>query len=342
MSISDNQELLQKLIEDDDDDILEDIELQKQNHNKKSPAVLIATAIVVSDPKKGVTSRRRTAGGRRKGGGSSSCPCWCKCIGWTMLVFTLLSFFIVGCAFVWLNGMLKEAVEQFTIESPLPTFDIIEMSDLEQNILKDRVMLFVEQLAAPKKTTTNGEPRALINDLVVTQDEINGLIGHSDYLRGNMMVAFHDNLIEEEYSLPMDVLGYDGRYLVGNEYLKLGTEELNNKKTIEMKMTTAATHEDWFDGPLYFAKIHYLITHSMTDDFEGIMLHLFLEKGSIFGQDAPQDFIDEHQNLLDNLYHPTDHHDHHDRDLEAIRNVIANIHSVSIEEGKIVVKARSD
>jgi len=339
MSVNDNQELLKKLI-DDDDDVLEDIELQKKNHNKKSP-VLIATAIVVSDPKKGVTSRRK-AGGRSKGGSSSSCPCWCKCIGWTMLVFTLLSFFIVGCAFVWLNGMLKEAVEQFTIESPLPKFEIIDMSDLEQNIVKDRVMLFVEQLSAPKTTTTtNGEPRALINDLVLTQDEINGFIGHSDYLRGNMMVSFHNNLIEEEYSLPMDVLGYDGRYLVGNDYVKLGTEELHNKNTIEMKLTTAATHEDWFDGPLFFAKIQYLITNSMTDEFEGIMLKLFLEKGSIFGQDAPQDFIDEHQNLLDTLYHPTDHY-HDDHDDEAIRNVIANIKSVSIEEGKIVVQARSD
>merc|ERR1712238_465520 len=311
------------------------IELQKKNHNKKSP-VLITTAIVVSDPKKGFTSHRKAAG--RKGG----CPCWGKCIGWTMLVFTLLSFFIVGCAFVWLNGMLKEAVEQFTIESPLPKFEIIDKSDLEQNIVKDRVLLFVEQLAAPKTTTTNGEPRALINDMGLTQDEINGFIGHSDYLRGNMMVSFHDNLIEEEYSLPMDVLGYDGRYLVGNDYVKLGTEELNNNKnTIEMKMTTAATHEDWFDGPLFFAKIQYLITNSMTDEFEGIMLKLFLEKGSIFGQDAPQDFIDEHQNLLDTLYYPTDHY-HDDHDDEAIRNVIANAKSVSIEEGKIVVKARSD
>jgi len=293
--MNDNQELLEKLI-DDDDVVLEDIELQKKNHNKKSPSILIATAIVVSDPKKGFTSRRKA------GSSSSSCPCWCKCIGWTVLVFTLLSFFIVGCAFVWLNGMLKEAVEQFTIESPLPKFDIIEMSDLEQNIVKHRVILFVEQLAARS---------ALINDLVLTQDEINGFIGHSDYLRGNMMVSFHKNLIEEEYSLPMDVLGYDGRYLVGNDYLKLGTEEMNNKNTIEMEMTTAATHEDWFDGPLFFAKIQYLITNSMTDEFEGIMLNLFLEKGSIFGQDAPQDFIDEHQNLLDYLYYPTDHHDHH-------------------------------
>jgi len=372
MSINDSKELFKKLI--DDDDVLEDIELQKKNHHK-SP-MLIATAIVVSDPKKGLASRRKAG---RKGGSGSGCPCWCKCIGWTMLVFTLLSFFMVGCAYVWLNGILKEAVEQFTIESPLPKFDIIEMSDLEQNIVKDRVMLFVEQLAAPK-TTTNGEPRALINDLVLTQDEINGFIGHSDYLRGNMMVSFHKNIIEEEYSLPMDVLGYDGRYFVGNDYLKLGTEELNNKNTntIEMEMTTAATHEDWFDGPLFFAKIQYLITNSMTDEFEGIMLGLFLEKGSIFGQDAPQDFIDEHQNLLDYFYYPLDqhdhdhhhhhdhhhdnhdeHHDHHDKhrdhhnhhghsdddddvDVEAIRNVIANIESVSIEEGRIVVKARSD
>jgi len=338
-------EMAKALIYDHHDDkgAFEDVELQKMN-GKKSPLEVI-TAIVTSSTTVSPNPKDRkglSRGGytRRKKG----CPCWCKCIGWTVLVFLLLFIFVLGCAYAWLNGFLKEAVAEFTIETSTPKkFDIVEMSDLELKVVEERVMLFVDELAGG--TNTDYSP------LVLTQDEINGFIGHCDYLRGNMMVSFHDNLIEEEYSLPMDVLGYDDRYFVAKDYLKLVNSNSNNidseqgqdrivstnksnKHTIEMKLTTAATHEDWFHGPLLFAKLQYLMNKNKDDRGENV-LSLFLEKGSFFGENAPQEFIDQHYNLLESLYINSD-----DEDVEQIRNVISGIESVSIEEGRIIVNAR--
>mmetsp|Transcript_9823 Transcript_9823/g.10577 ORF Transcript_9823/g.10577 Transcript_9823/m.10577 type:complete len:364 (+) Transcript_9823:96-1187(+) len=358
--MSNDLELVKPLIDDDVDDddderAFEDIELQKSSNEKSKSPLIIATAILASSsttvaPNPTPTPKYRKGfshgshNGRKNG-----CPCWCKCIGVTMLIFSLLGVFLLGCTAVWLNGFVKEAVEQLTVETPSPQkFDIIEMSDLERKVVTERVMLFVDELAIG--TNTDYSP------LVLTQDEINGFIGHSDYLRGNMMISFHDNLIEEEYSLPMDVLGYTDRYFVATDYLKLvdsssssGKNESEhghgndqsivstfnrNKDTIEMKMTTAATHEDWFNGPLFFGQIQYLMTTKKDDPGETV-LSLFLEKDSLFGQNVPQKFVDEHQNLLEYLYDNAD-----DTDLQYIRNVISGIASVSIEEGRIIVNAR--
>mmetsp|Transcript_59624 Transcript_59624/g.66719 ORF Transcript_59624/g.66719 Transcript_59624/m.66719 type:complete len:365 (-) Transcript_59624:451-1545(-) len=359
--MSNDLELVKPLIDDDVDDddderTFEDIELQKSSNEKSKSQLVIATAILASssttvspNPNPNPKYRKGFSHGSHNGR-KNGCPCWCKCIGFTVLAVSLLFLFVLGCASVWLNGFVKEAVEQLTVETPSPQkFDIIEMSDLERKVVTERVMLFVDELAIG--TNTDYSP------LVLTQDEINGFIGHSDYLRGNMMISFHDNLIEEEYSLPMDVLGYTDRYFVATDYLKLvdsssssGKNESEhghgndqsivstfnrNKDTIEMKMTTAATHEDWFNGPLFFGQIHYLMTTNKKDDPGETVLSLFLEKGSLFGQNVPQKFVDEHQNLLEYLYDNAD-----DTDLQYIRNVISGIESVSIEEGRIIVNAR--
>jgi len=365
INMSNDLELVKPLIDDDVDDddderAFEDIELQKSSNEKSKSPLIIATAILASSsttvaPNPTPTPKYRKGFSHSSHNGrTNGCPCWCKCIGVTMLIFSLLGVFLLGCTAVWLNGFVKEAVAQFTIETPSPQkFVIIEMSDVERKAITERVRLFVEAVAAVGKTTTHTDPPPVHpSPLVLTQDEINGWIGHSDYLRGNMMISFHDNLIEEEYSLPMDVLGYTDRYFVATDYLKLvdssssssndrkqGHDHIisnknSNKDTIEMKMTTAATHEDWFNGPLFFGQIQYLMTTKKDDPGETI-LSLILEKGSLFGQNVPQKFVDEHQNLLEYLYDNAD-----DTDLQYIRNVISGIASVSIEEGRIIVNAR--
>merc|ERR1712157_278849 len=126
-----------------------------------------------------------------------------------------------------------------------------------------------------------------INDLVLKEDEINGFIGHSDFL-------------------------------------------------LEMKVETEAKHEDWFDGPLMFLQLQYLIKKSKEDAGQTIM-ELFLEKGSFFGQEASDDFVNERVNLLEGLYEPENADD-----LEDFLKVVNRIERVSIEEGKLVVKAQHD
>merc|ERR1711865_402601 len=196
------------------------------------------------------------------------CPCWCKCIGITMLMFSLLA--IMGMYFAFTR--LKYVVEELTVETDSPQkFPIVDMSEPELANVIDRVNSFVD-----------GDTE----DLVLYQDEINGFIGHSDYLRGNFMITLHEDRVVEEYSLPMDVLGFDGRYFVGRDYLALD----EGKNIVEIKMETKASHEEWFDGPLFFVQLQYLIT-KIKDDKGQNMLALFLEKGSFFGQSIPQEVI---------------------------------------------------
>jgi len=244
---------------------------------------------------------------------------------------------LVGCGYVYLNLFLKEMVEEFTIESSVPPakYDVVDMSELERNIVVDRVKSFVEELAEDGSVSENSQ-------LVLTQDEINGFLDHSDYLRGNMMISFHENIIEEEYSLPMDVLGYNDRYFVGKEYVKVDGSAADGKNddpngTVELKWTTAATHEDWFDGPLMFAQLHYLITNNDNEDGMQKVMSMFLDSGTFFGQNVSQELIDERYDLLESLYAA----DCKDKNVEYIRNVISGVESVSIEEGRIVVKAKT-
>lgn len=296
-----DQELRKKLLDDDE---LENVELQKQ----ESPVIVTGIAISTAKP-----SSKKT---KKKGPVRRLFCCLCKCAGITMFVFALLGIVALG----YLYSCVKDVVDHLTVETDSPQkFPIVKMSDSELNEVMDRVSLFFEDILFQETD---------IEDLVLEQDEINGFIGHSDYLRGNLMVTLHEDRLVEEYSLPMDVLGFDGRYFVGNDYL-----ELDGNQILEMKMETEASHEDWFDGPLFFLQLQYLITKNKEDEGRN-MLELYLEKGSFFGQVIPQEVIDERQNILEDLYHQDD------EDSEDLREVISRIESVSIQEGKVVVKAR--
>jgi hypothetical protein len=302
--MSNDPELLRKLI--DDDDAYENIEMQKG----ESPAVVKGIAIDTSTYSKKKNPFRRGFG------------CCCKCIGITMVLFILLALGAMAYAYSCLN----EVVEHLTIETDSPKkFPIVHMSDAELDKILDRVTNFVDNIEDELDD---------IEDLVLTQDEINAFIGHSDFLRGNLMVTLHEDRIVEEYSIPFDFLGYSDRYFVGNDYVAL--ESYGNKDVVEMKMETEANHEDWFNGPLYFLQLEYLITKNKKDEGRN-MLELYLQKGSFFGQNVPQEVIDHHENLLRELYEGADAGD---EDLDVMLDVINRIESVSIEEGKVVVKAR--
>lgn len=304
-----NKELQEKLIDDDE---LDNIEWQKEEIRP-----FIVAGIAVKSPS---SSKKRKKAARR------GCPCWCKCIGITMLIFTLIGMLALACVYSY----FKEVVEQLTVETP-QKFPIVYMSEPELYEVEDRVSSFFDEILDEKSS---------IKDLVLEQDEINGFIGHSDYLRGNLMITFHENKIVEEYSLPMDVVGLPGRYFVGNEYTAID----ENSKMVEMKMETEATHEDWFDGPLFFLQLQYLFTKNKEDEGK-TMLEVYLEKGSFFGQMIPQEEIDEHINLVVPFMEGFNSamEDADDEDVEHVMDVvhgIEGIESIIIKEGKVVVKAK--
>jgi len=306
-AINNDNELLVKLIDDEE---LKDIELQKE-----SPVIVAGIPVKTPSPKKKV-DRRRSGG---------CCKCVCKCLVFTILVAFLLTTF----AFCYLYSWLNNVVDDFTVDTP-KRFPVVEMSETELDKVLDRVDSFFDSIV-------DGETH--INDLVLKEDEINGFIGHSDFLRGNLMVTLHEDLIVESFSLPMDKLGLGKRYFVGSDYLELkdkGEYGNDGGSLLEMKVETEAKHEDWFDGPLMFLQLQYLIKKSKEDAGQTIM-ELFLEKGSFFGQEASDEFVKERVNLLESLYEPENA-----EDLEEILEVVNGIERVSIEEGKLVVKAQHD
>lgn len=300
----DDKQLLKKLIDDDE---LENVELQRENSQSA------VTGIVTGVPIK-KHSRKKSAVR------SGRCSCLGKCICITMLVFTLIGSFMLFAAY----SSIKYAVEELTIETPTK-FPIVDMSEAELDRVTDRIHSFVDDILYEKSDT---------KDLVIEQDEINGFIGRSDYLRGNLMVTLNQDSILEEFSLPMNVLhlGFGDRYFVGSDYLISDLRE-DGKQRIRMQMETKAAHKDLFDGPLFFAQLQYLVTENKKDEGKS-MLEMYLEKGSFFGQVAPQEFIDEHQNLLEGLY------DADDDDVELIRDIISGIQGVYIEENKVTIKAK--
>ena len=150
------------------------------------------------------------------------------------------------------------------------------------------------------------------------------------------MVTLHEDRIVESFSLPMDKLGLGKRYFVGSDYLELKDKRKYGRdggSLLEIKVETEAKHEDWFDGPLMFLQLQYLIKNK--EDVGQTIIELFLKKGSFFGQAASDEFINERVNLLESMYEPENA-----EDLEEILEAINGIESISIEEGKLVVKAQ--
>jgi hypothetical protein len=307
MAMLNDKELLVKLLDDDE---VQDVEIQKE-----SPVTVEGVPVKTPSSKKKVD---------RQGSGSC-CRCMCKCFGITVLTFTLA----IILSLVYIYSKLDYIVDEFTVDTP-KKFPVVEMPETELQKVIVRVDSFFDSVIDGKSD---------IKDLVLKQDEINGFIGHSDFLRGNLMVTLRENLIVEEFSIPMDQLGLGKRYFVGNDYLQLhhGEYEEEGEGLLEAKVETEAKHEDFFNGPLIFMQLQYLIKKSKDDEGQ-TMLKLFLENGSFFGQAAPQEYIDQHVNLLEGLYEPNNYED--DEDIQKILKVVNGIERILIEEGKVVVKAQ--
>ena len=275
-------------------------------------AVVVGQPIVVIRKDNGSGSGTGTKRRRCLTGG-----CVCKCILITMVLFLLLG--VIATAYAY--HAMKDFVVHLTVDTPLDPFPTVDMSEEELELVKDRLKLFVDEIRVPGHS-----PR---EDLTITQDEINGFISHSDYLRGNMYVTLEQDTIKEKYSLPVEMLpGGKGRYFVGSDYVRLEPDQV-----VEVEMETQATHEDWFDGPLLFGKLHYLMTKSPEDMN---VMELYLLEGTFFGQEASQEFIDSKYNLLESLYEDDDD----DPDDVTVRALIDGIERVRIEPGKIVIQPR--
>lgn len=189
--------------------------------------------------KQSIRNKTPKTQGLSKCAGSFGC-CLAKTCCILMVVLLVISVAVFAMAYRWTS----DVVQHLTVQDS-QTFPIVEMSDAQIDYLESRVKIFVDELRM------NKVPQ---DDLVITQDDINGLLGHCDYLRGNMYVTLTEGKILEEYSLPVDMLpGGKGRFFLGHDYTAIDVKA----HRVELKMETAAKHEDWFVGPLYFLQLHF-------------------------------------------------------------------------------------
>jgi hypothetical protein len=267
-------------------------------------------------------------------------------VGCTLLSVTVFGSVLLGMASYWLYyGVLGTFVHDFTVESTTRNphqLPIVPLSEREQNEVIQRVETFMAELFQDDEEE-NRESNELGMSLVLTQDEINGVISGSEYLRGNMVVSLHPNVLEEEYSLPMSKIGFQNRYFVGDDYLKVTPTNTHGGGMVELQLTTAEnTHEDWFNGPIFFAQLQYLIRNSNNNnqDEKTPAWSLFLQQGSFFGQAAPQDFLAEHYDLLEFLYEDYEDNDNDIVDMEDIRTALSKIQTVSLQEGCLVITTK--
>jgi len=311
-----------------DKEEFDDVELQKERPPK------VATGTRFAPSASGKNGRRR-------------CPCWCKLIFICVALPTTVLFASLAYAYSW----AKYAVDELTVSRP-DSYPHVDMTDEEYYSVMDRVDGFFVALS-------HGDTD--VEDLVVTQDEQNGVYSvFSDTIGEDvwaMRVAYHKDRMDYDSSVNLESLGLGDRYFVFRESFSLdGATTDREQNMFEFEMDTKSNHEGWFDGPIVFEKFLYLFTSN--PDVGKSTLHAFIQKASYFGYEVPQDQIDKGADLFEGVYN-LEHESNTDFSpivdalffleslgflpgfgADSVLEVIRNIGSISIAEGKIIVKPR--
>jgi hypothetical protein len=245
---------------------------------------------------------------------------WPKCLCITLIVMLIL--FLVTAAIVSLSGYLwmKHQVRRVTTDEPL-TFPIHELPEAELEVVKDRAKLFYDSVQAGIPT----------EDLVLTEDEFNGFIAHSDYLRGNAIIHITENKVMADMSLPARFLpGGKGRYLVASGFVSTEPEAEDGKTLIT---TSLKTHYD-IEG-LKYPTLLYGEDLAFTSP-DGTKM-VTVKSGQFYNWVIPRKFIDKQENLLDHICDDDD--DKNDEDCQQVMTFLNGLDSVSIVDQQIIFRA---
>ena len=256
-----------------------------------------------------------TAAPRRK-----SCS-WPKCLCLTLAIFLALVFVTGTIVFASAYFWMRHQVRRFTVK-PMPDFvdpplPIDPLPDTELEIVKDRAKLFWDTLRA-------GETP--IDDLVLTQAQLNGFIAHSDYLRGHAYAKITEDTFVADLALPASGLpGGKGRYFMGNGKVELADDSTQVGTIVKTELTPSHPVEGLNYPTILLAQLLAYTASTGTPTLE-------LQYGQFVNWVAPDDWIAKKENLLDC--------DDDDDDCNGFLTVLEGIESISIEDRQIVVRAR--
>jgi len=235
-----------------------------------------------------------------------------------LLAVTCLLLGLAAVVGVQVYRSIARGVEEWTVTDPGQPLPVVDVPREELDLFEDQAKLFYDTIQAG---------RVPPQDLVASIRVANGFAAESDFLRGHSFATMDPNEVRVAVSLPVDGLpGGKGRFLVG-------TESLN------WDPATSSLHarfEDQDSGKLFYDLLFHL--EQNKDNQNGEALRLELISGRFLHWDVPQDFIDEHNNLLEDIYHC----DHHDEDCKQTRKLLDGLSEVSLEKDRVVVRAKQE
>lgn len=228
----------------------------------------------------------------------------------TLLVFLAFSLFATIKGIQFYRFFSKE-IKNWTVTEPHP-LPIIDVPEEELEMIKSRAKLFYDTVQAGK----------LPSDFIIAATDLNGFAASSDFLRGNAFAQIAENEVKIDVSLPTHHLpGGKGRYFVGTETITWDPET----SIINLKMEPLDENiETIFDIQLKLSKLE-----------DGQTWNLEVVSGKALHWTVPQDFIDEHVNLLEDLFHC----DCHEEECMRTRNFIESLTGIELEKDQVVIHA---
>merc|ERR1712179_783860 len=222
----------------------------------------------------------------------------------------------------------------FTVEGqkdmPNPPLPVSPIPDVELEVIKDEVKLFWDQLRAGTVPP---------QDLIITDEGINGLIASSDYLRGHAYVKISDDEWYADLVLPADKLpGGKGRFFIGNANTM--TQEDHSVESGNTHLVTTLTPKNHVKDPDFptILKGKFVVYRDDTEEGKPV---LELDYGQFLNWLAPDDWIERRENLLKcESYDHHHHHHHHDADKDCLEfmDTIARLESITIQDSKFIFK----
>jgi hypothetical protein len=125
---------------------------------------------------------------------------------WGCLIAFGLGICLLLCAGFGSYFWLRNEIAKYTSETP-KELQTVDYEKEEMEALETRVESFRTKL---------DEGQTPEEDLVLTAEEINALIGNNEDLRGRVFVKIEDGQVKGDVSFPLDKLGVKGRYFNGS------------------------------------------------------------------------------------------------------------------------------
>lgn len=254
----------------------------------------------------------------------------CKIVLKLLFILFMILFGIVLFVGIRTRNWIAREVQQWTVSEPINNLPVVNVPVSELETFKVQVKNFINQ---PSYNNGNGDGYDSDSDsldLEVPARTVNGLVSASDYLRGNAYVTMKRDYVKSFLSLPMDYFpGGKDRFLVGVATLDWFADTSSLRFRMDPYYASDGdgdarndAGEEEEEGTSPFFDLQFSLT-KMSDDKT---LSLKLISGQVLGRWIPQDIIDEHINLLEDMYHCNNCHD---RECKRIRNILLHLRDVS-------------